>query len=59
MKTDGSVACWGNNWNGEATPPVGSFISLSTGDYHSCGVMTDGFVVCWGADHKGQATLPE
>ena len=43
---------------GQATPPDGSFTSVSAGSYHTCGVKTDGSVACWGADHNGQSTPP-
>ncbi|HCP61715.1 MAG TPA: hypothetical protein DIU14_04485, partial [Actinobacteria bacterium] len=41
-----------------ATPPSGSFSSVSAGRYHTCGVKTDGTVACWGDDTSGQATPP-
>ena len=57
VRTDGSVACWGQDLFGEATPPSGEFSSVSAGWFHTCGVRTDGAVACWG-DIAGQATLP-
>jgi alpha-tubulin suppressor-like RCC1 family protein len=58
VKTNGSIACWGNNANGEATPPSGSFTSVSAGYLHTCGVKTDGSIACWGDNYYGQATPP-
>ena len=59
VKSDGSVACWGNNdYGGQATPPTGSFVSVSAGDSHTCGVKGDGSVACWGRNDFGQATPP-
>ena len=50
---------------GRATPPAGTFQSVSAGQYHTCGVRTDGTVQCWGynsnfwgSKHIGQATPP-
>ena len=48
VRTDGSVACWGDNGLGQATPPDGEFASVSAGEGHTCGVKTNGSVACWG-----------
>ncbi len=58
VRTDGTVACWGENAFGEATPPSGTFTEVSAGDGHSCGVRTDGSVACWGQNAEGEATPP-
>jgi len=58
VKTDGSVACWGNNDDGQATPPSGSFASVGSGDDHTCGVKTGGSVVCWGDNSFDQSAPP-
>ena len=58
VKTDGSVACWGQDLFGEGTPPAGEFITVSAGGPHTCGVKTDGSAACWGDDTLGQATPP-
>ena len=58
VKRDGTVACWGNNRDGRATPPSGEFASVSAGSNHTCGVKRDGSVACWGNDYYGQATPP-
>ena len=36
VRSDGSVACWGSDVEGQATPPAGSFDSVSTGSAHTC-----------------------
>ena len=58
VMTDGNVACWGLNKDGQATPPPGAFISVSAGARHTCGVRTNGGVDCWGWNHHGQAAPP-
>ena len=58
VKTDQSVACWGCNDYGQATPPAGNFSSVSAGAYHTCGVKTDQTVACWGHNVDGAATPP-
>ena len=58
IKTDGTVACWGDNNNGQGSPPGGTFLQVSASDVFTCGVKTDGTVVCWGDDKYGQASPP-
>ena len=58
VRRDGAVACWGDDGEGQATPPGGEFASVSAGGGHTCGVTRDGAVACWGRDGKGQATPP-
>ncbi len=52
VRTGGTVACWGLDGNGQATPPPGTFRQVSAGGLHACGVRTDGTVACWG-DNTG------
>ncbi|PYP95483.1 MAG: hypothetical protein DMD34_06665, partial [Gemmatimonadetes bacterium] len=42
LKTDGTVACWGDDYYGQATPPAGTFAQVSAGGSHTCGLKTDG-----------------
>ena len=58
MMTDGTLACWGDNGWGQATPPGGTFSQVSGGNAHTCGVRTDGTLACWGNNDNGQATPP-
>ena len=49
LNTDGSIACWGSNEHGKATPPVGEYKAVSSGEHGSCGILReDSAVVCWG-----------
>ena len=59
-ESDGIIQCWGNDDNGEATPPEGvAFDSVEGGVYHTCGIRTaDKEVECWGADFSGQSSPP-
>ena len=50
VKKDGSVACWGDDEHGQATPPTGEFATVSAGGRHTCGVNRDGSVTCLGDD---------
>ena len=49
LNADGSIACWGSNEHGKATPPVGEYKAVSSGEHGSCGILReDSAVVCWG-----------
>ena len=58
LRIDGSIVCWGNNYDGQAEAPGGSFTQVSAGGYHSCGLRIDGSIVCWGNNRYGQAEAP-
>ena len=67
VRESGEIECWGNNegwitnypeeggeyvWYGQATPPAGSFSTVSAGGYHTCAIReSDGTIECWGANH--------
>ena len=59
VKTNGTLACWGRNVEGQATPPDGTFTQVSAGGWHTCGLRTDGTLACWGRNVEGQATPPD
>jgi uncharacterized protein YbbK (DUF523 family) len=56
IRTDGTLACWGDNEYGEASPPAGTFTSVSAGAHHACAIRTDGTPACWGQNRSGQVT---
>ncbi|HSD17582.1 MAG TPA: putative Ig domain-containing protein [Thermomonas sp.] len=53
LKSDGTIACWGTNDEGQATAPAGQFTQVVAGDSHSCAIGTDGNVTCWGRNATG------
>ena len=50
----GTITCWGFNQKGQAAPPPGTFIQVSCGYFHSCGLTIDEEVKCWGAPGIGR-----
>ena len=58
LRTENTVACWGDNYFGQSDAPLGRFEGLSVGAYHSCGVRAGGTLACWGSNSKGQADVP-
>ena len=56
LKADASIACWGDNAEGQAPASVtGPFTAVSAGYLHTCGLKPDGSASCWGYDFYGQA----
>ena len=68
--SDGTVKCWGHNWNGQLgdgtaidrTVPVSVYgissanpaISISVGYLHTCAILSDRTLKCWGFNLSGQ-----
>ena len=65
LRSDGGVACWGRNYDGEAPPDAspsdsveGDFVAIAAGDYHSLALQRDAgdeCVECWGDNTYDQA----
>ena len=58
IQPDETIACWGDNKFGQASPPPATFTAVAASEYHSCGVRTNGTIECWGANTAGQAKPP-
>jgi Regulator of chromosome condensation (RCC1) repeat/Collagen triple helix repeat (20 copies) len=58
IKVDATIACWGSNSDGQATPPAGTFSAVDAGGLHTCAVRTDATVACWGKNDDGESTPP-
>jgi alpha-tubulin suppressor-like RCC1 family protein len=67
VRSDGSVVCWGANWNGElgtgttygsVIPQLvnlgGAASQVTVGEGHACALLADGSVRCWGSNWGGQ-----
>ena len=40
-------------------PPSGTFVQVSAGQDHACGLKPDGTLVCWGVDSYGNVSTME
>jgi hypothetical protein len=58
LRTEGSLVCWGDNYDREATPPAGTFTAVSAGTAYTCALRADETAACWGYDFDGRATPP-
>ena len=58
IQDSGVLECWGDDDDGQSTPPTGTFASVNAGGSYTCGVRDTGVVTCWGYDYSGQATPP-
>jgi hypothetical protein len=58
VRADKSLACWGFNAKGQATPPSGTFSHVSAGTQHACAVRDDKTLACWGNNTTGESSPP-
>ena len=58
LTNSGEAICWGDNDDGEASPPGGTFEAINSGYSHTCALREDGEVVCWGRNAFGQSSPP-
>ena len=59
LRSNGTVACWGENGWGQADAPEGSFSALTASASHSCGLRSDATLTCWGNNQNGQTNAPD
>ena len=50
--------CAGRRTDGRTTVPDGTYLAVSAGGGHSCGLRSDNSVVCWGLNYYGQSNAP-
>lgn len=50
IRTDTTIACWGENITGRTDAPAGSYIVVALGNFHSCAIRMNHTVKCWGAN---------
>jgi alpha-tubulin suppressor-like RCC1 family protein len=56
LRSDGTVAAWGDNTYGQTTPPAGlsNVVAIAARSFHNLALRGDGTVVAWG----DQTTIP-
>ena len=68
LTADGTAYCWGGNGSGQLgdgtmgiggpspEPVLGglTFVALSAGAEHTCGLIAEGVAYCWGSNNSGQ-----
>ena len=52
------MECWGTKSYGQSSPPDGSFLEISAGSRHTCGLTIDGAVECWGVGTGDSCSWP-
>lgn len=55
LRTDSTIACWGDNSRGQTDAPAGAYTAIAAGGFHSCALRTDNTITCW----NWTANLPE
>ena len=54
----GKVVCRGFYLRGQCEAPVGSFVDVKSGYFHTCGLRASGELACWGSNEFGQIDVP-
>ena len=52
IRTDATIACWGDDNYLQSSPPAGTFAALDAGRRHACAIRTGGGVACWGRNRR-------
>jgi hypothetical protein len=58
IRSDGTLACWGDDTWGQASPPEGTFTHIAAGRMTLCAIRTSGELECWGRGLYGAADPP-
>jgi hypothetical protein len=60
LKSDGTVAAWGDGGYGQTTVPAGltQVTAIAAGVYDSLALKSDGTIVGWGDNSSGQTSIP-
>ena len=58
LRPTGRIECWGEQHEGQASPPAGTYTEIAAGTEHTCALDTDGETWCWGR-RDGRLMAPE
>lgn len=58
IKSNGSLAVWGDNSYNQYAVPVGTYTKVVAGRRHAAALKSDGTIECWGDNSDGQCTVP-
>ena len=58
IRTDDTLACWGNSEDKKLEHPEGEYEAVSAGVSHSCALRADYTLACWGNNDFGQTDAP-
>ena len=50
IKPDDTPTCWGDDSNGQASPPSDPLLAVSAQEEETCAIRLDGTLTCWSAD---------
>jgi len=59
IRTDASIACWGDYSSGQLESPPGTYRSIVAGSTGNCAIRTDDTVACWGNNTNRAADPPQ
>ena len=60
LRSDGTVAAWGDNSAGQCAVPagLGGVSVIAAGGFHNLALRSDGTVVAWGSNDSGEGGVP-
>ena len=50
IKVDDSLTCWGDDSNGQSSPPPDAVLDVTAQEEDGCAIRLDGTLSCWSAD---------
>ena len=57
-RADGTIACWGSDTLGQASPPLMQAKAIDANGNHACALGSDHHLTCWGDNAQGSSQAP-